>query len=124
VDFCPLELTEDVTMAQGVTYVCSDCGTSIEAWDEGNPYYRDEKGRKKYAYHPDSEHLALCIGNDADFLCLGCGKKFKVDSEAPIDRCPKCKSTEIVDRYELEGKQCPYCMKGKFGADPNGFVIS
>ena len=37
-----------------------------------------------------------------------------VDSEAPITTCPKCKSSEIVDTMELEGKSCPYCKEGVF----------
>ena len=47
-----------------------------------------------------------------------------VDSEAPITTCPKCKSSEIVDTMKLEGKSCPYCKEGVFGADPEFFVIS
>ena len=37
-----------------------------------------------------------------------------VDSEAPITACQKCKSSEIVDTIELEGKSCPYCKEGVF----------
>jgi DNA polymerase III alpha subunit (gram-positive type) len=40
-----------------------------------------------------------------------------VDSEAPITTCPKCKSSEIVDTMELEGKSCPYCKEGVFGRE-------
>jgi hypothetical protein len=38
-------------MAHGVYFVCRGCGREICAWDEGNPYYLDEFGRKRYAYH-------------------------------------------------------------------------
>ena len=46
-----------------------------------------------------------------------------VDSEAPITTCPKCKSSEIVDKMELARKSCPYCKAGVFG-DPIPFAIS
>ena len=37
-------------MAQCVRFVCNGCGHSIKAWDDGNPYYLDQRGRKHYAY--------------------------------------------------------------------------
>ena len=40
-------------MAQGIRLVCENCGKSIEAWDDGNPYYLDRRGKKQYAWHPD-----------------------------------------------------------------------
>ena len=51
-------------MAQRTTWLCTTCGHSIAAWSDGNPYYIDEAGEKQYAYHPDHERLARCIGND------------------------------------------------------------
>jgi hypothetical protein len=68
-------------MAHGVYFVCRGCGREICAWDEGNPYYLDEFGRKRYAYHPDQER-DRCTGNDARHLCLDCGAEFPVDSAA------------------------------------------
>jgi hypothetical protein len=62
-------------MAHGVYFVCRGCGREICAWDEGNPYYLDEFGRKRYAYHPDQER-DRCTGNDAPHLCLDCGAGF------------------------------------------------
>ena len=47
-----------------------------------------------------------------------------VDSEAPITTCPKCKSSEIVDTMELDGKSCPYCKDGVFRVDPGWGPIS
>ena len=35
---------------------------SIEAWDEGNPYYINEDGKKQYAYHPDDTDDAIRLG--------------------------------------------------------------
>jgi hypothetical protein len=34
-------------MAAGSLFRCKHCSKSIESWDDGNPYYRDERGRKK-----------------------------------------------------------------------------
>ena len=76
-------------MAEAVRYVCGECGHAIEAWDEGNPYYVDLDGNKQYAYHPNHDMLALCTGNDSPYLCMSCGHKFKVDSQAPVTSCPK-----------------------------------
>ena len=101
-------------MARGFRFVCGGCDHRIVAWDDGNPYYIDDDGKKKYAHHPNHELLERCIGNDAEHLCLSCKKEFMVDSEAPITTCPKCKSSEIVDTMELEGKSCPYCKEGVF----------
>lgn len=56
-------------MAQGRIYICENCGKSVEAWDEGNPYFLDQRGKKQYRYHPDRER-DLCIGNDSDLICL------------------------------------------------------
>lgn len=111
-------------MAEGRRFVCNHCGRKIEAWDEGNPYFINEKGKKEYAYHPDWDKLALCIGNDTPHICLDCGARFKVDSEKPISACRKCHSTRIIDLCELEGQPCPYCKAGIFAIDPNTFVIS
>jgi Zn finger protein HypA/HybF involved in hydrogenase expression len=112
-------------MAMCVRFVCGECDHAIEAWDDGNPYYIDvETGEKKYAYHPEHDLLALCIGNDAPHLCLSCGKEFVVDSREPKSTCPKCKSEDISDRVDLDGRGCPSCKKGTFSIDPDWHLIS
>ena len=112
-------------MAEGIRNICDQCGKSIEAWSDGNPYYIDIlSGKKEYAYHPDHEGLKLCIGNDSPHLCLNCGKKFKVDSRSPITKCPKCSSDKIMDTFLLSGHPCPYCKKGVFSLDPDWHAIS
>jgi len=88
------------------------------------PYYVDENGQKQYAYHPDHENLARCIGNDSPYLCLNCGDEFKVDSRAPISDCPKCGEKDIISTYELDGKPCPYCNKGVFQVGRNFRKVS
>jgi DNA-directed RNA polymerase subunit RPC12/RpoP len=109
-------------MAQGIKNICSHCQASIEAWDDGNPYYIDYDGIKKYAYHPDFERFNRCIGNDSPHICLDCGEQFMVDSRAPITECPKCESAAIVRTFRLEGKECPFCKTGVF--ERKQFAIS
>ena len=111
-------------MAEGFTYACGKCGHRVSTWSDGNPYYLDENGAKHYAYHPDHDRLALCIGNDSPHLCLACGAEFKVDSRAPIQACPDCGSGEIVDTYHLKGRRCSSCREGVFEVDPNSRCIS
>jgi predicted RNA-binding Zn-ribbon protein involved in translation (DUF1610 family) len=111
-------------MAQALRFVCGHCRRAIAAWSDGNPYYIDESGTKRYAYHPDHERLALCIGNDSPHLCLACGAEFEVDSRAPSAECPGCGSSEITDTYRLGGCRCPYCKAGEFAVDPDFHCIS
>jgi len=111
-------------MAEGRIFKCSTCGKSIEAWSDGNPYYIDEFGSKQYAYHPDHDGLAQCIGNDCPYLCLACGEEFMVVSKKPIDQCPVCQSKDISATFALDGKKCPYCQSGDFSVDPNTYMIS
>jgi DNA-directed RNA polymerase subunit RPC12/RpoP len=110
-------------MAQGFRFVCSDCKRAITAWDEGNPYYFDEHGKKRYAYHPDEER-DQCTGNDTDYLCLACGRQFRREQLSPKKGCTKCRSPSIIDTWLLDGKPCPYCRKGRFGIDPTTELIS
>ncbi len=111
-------------MAEGVTYICDNCGQAIEAWSDGNPYYYDKAGAKQYAYHPDHKRLDRCIGNDSPNLCLECGHEFLVDSLAPITRCPKCRKRKFTSIFLLDKQRCPYCNEGVFKADPNSYAIS
>lgn len=96
----------------------------IIAWSDGNPYYLDERQEKCYAYHPDHEGLARCIGNDAPHLCLTCGVQCLVDSQMPSNICPGCKARTLVPTTELDGRCCPACKTGRFVADPECYAIS
>ena len=111
-------------MALALRFVCSGCRRSIEAWSDGNPYYIDEVGTKQYAYHPDHERLARCIGNDSPHHCLSCGAEFKVDSRIPVTACPSCGASNIINSYRLGGCRCPYCRSGTFELDPDFHCIS
>ncbi len=110
-------------MAQSNLFICDHCSKSVEAWDEGNPYYFDDRGVKRYAYHPDHENRARCVGNDSSHLCLKCGEQFLIDSEAPLKRCPACAANSIADAFHLEGKACPFCKTGVF-RDSGCYAIS
>ena len=69
-------------MAECIRFVCESCSNAVEAWDDGNPYYYDRRGKKKYAYHPDPKR-ERCVGNDSPRLCLECGAQTMVDSKTP-----------------------------------------
>lgn len=111
-------------MAEALRFVCDGCGRAVAAWSDGNPYYFDETGVKQYAYHPDHDRLARCIGNDTPHLCLGCGAEFKVDSRDPVEACPGCGSAELAAAFRLDGRQCPHCKAGLFAVDPSFHLIS
>lgn len=111
-------------MAEGVSFECPKCDFTITSWSDGNPYYIDENGDKQYAYHPDHEKLDRCIGNDADFICLDCARKFRVDSRDPKSSCPACHSNSTVDTWELDGRVCPKCHACKVCKDPDFHAIS
>ena len=111
-------------MAEALRYVCSGCSRAVEAWSDGNPYYIDDAGAKHYAYHPDHENLARCVGNDSPHLCLACGGECKVDSRAPATACPACGAAELAHTYQLAGRRCPYCKAGAFAVDPDFHCIS
>ena len=110
-------------MAMCIRLVCQNCAASIEAWDEGNPYYLDKQGQKQYAYHPNPQR-ELCIGNDSPGICLDCGQQFTNDSREPMTNCVGCQSSNLVDNFALAGRVCPSCKLGVFAADPNFFCIS
>ena len=89
-------------MAAGQKFVCSACSHSLVAWDEGNPSYRDERGRKHYAYHPDPDRMR-CTGVESPMICLACGTEAVHDSAAPITHCPQCHSEQLIDVWALDG---------------------
>ncbi len=111
-------------MAEAKRFICNQCGHAIEAWSDGNPYYIDETGAKQYAYHPDHKRLDKCIGNDSPHLCLACGVEFMVDSRDPLQACPDCQDSRIVDTFQLSGQSCPFCKTGTFRDAPDFFLIS
>ncbi|HSH37477.1 MAG TPA: hypothetical protein VK993_01720 [Chthoniobacterales bacterium] len=109
-------------MAEARFFVCTACSKTVEAWDDGNPYWIVESGGKHYAYHPDPDR-DRCIGNDSPHLCLACGSEFNVDSRDPVDRCTACGSADIRRLSALDGEPCPWCKRGRFQIDPEPFLI-
>jgi predicted RNA-binding Zn-ribbon protein involved in translation (DUF1610 family) len=111
-------------MAQSLRYACPSCGHSIEAWSDGNPFYIDEKGEKRHAYHPNHSELAKCIANDVPHLCLQCAVESKIDSRLAAALCPECGSGNVVETFLLEGVSCPKCGDGDFVRDADFHCIS
>lgn len=111
-------------MAQAFRWVCAGCGRAVVAWSDGNPYYLDEAGGKQYAYHPNHERLARCIGNDEPHLCLGCGNEWMVDSRRPVTTSPACGADASGVLTALVGQPCPYCRAGRFAADSDFRCVS
>jgi hypothetical protein len=104
-------------MAECRRFVCSGCGEAIEAWSDGNPFYVDETGNKKYAYHPNHVELEKCIANDVPHLCLQCGAESKIDSRLGSKACSECRSEKLIRTFLLEGVKCPTCDSGHFVSD-------
>ena len=100
-------------MAQGYDLRCSNCEKTIEAWDEGHPFYLDMSGKRVYAYHPDPER-DFCTGVESDCMCLDCGNEMRQDVDALLKPCAKCRGLNIVDVTDLAGKSCPTCKRGVF----------
>lgn len=111
-------------MAIAERYACDKCGYAVDAWSDGNPYYIDESGQKKYAYHPDHVALSKCIGNDVPYLCLACGLGFNIDSRSAAMECPRCQSKDIAEFVNVGGHRCPRCKSGMFSSDPKLILIS
>ena len=114
----------EVRMAECIRFVCSGCRHCIEAWDDGNPFYIDEAGNKKYAYHPNHEEREKCIANDEPHLCLNCGTESKIDSRNDCKVCTECGSEKVVDTFRLEGVTCPICKDGHFVSDKDFHCVS
>lgn len=110
-------------MAEGKVFECSACSREVEAWDEGEPYYFDALGAKRYAFHPDPQR-ALCTGLDVSGLCLHCGAEIVYDTATPITRCPQCAADKVVEVWKLEGQQCPWCKAGVFHAEGKSLMVS
>jgi hypothetical protein len=111
-------------MAACIRLQCTHCKTHIDVWDEGNPYYFDENGRKRYAYHP-SPKRNICVGADPSLVCLNCSNQFIGDSlDAAQSKCSKCGSPHVAEPRELKGRSCPYCKVGVFNVDPKFYAIS
>jgi hypothetical protein len=111
-------------MAECIRFVCSGCGFSVESWSDGNPFYIDEAGNKRSAYHPNHEELAKCVANDVPHLCLECGSESTIDSRNQSKVCSACGSPQVVETWSLKGVDCPKCKAGQFSTDEDFHCIS
>lgn len=111
-------------MAEGRLLVCDQCSFEVMAWSDANPYYRDSRGRKQHAHHPDHEDLARCTGLDVPHLCTACGEETQIDAEVALPICLMCESDLLVAVWELDGHRCPTCKVGSFINDPSGGAVS
>lgn len=114
-------LEKNRSMAASRTFICDACGHSIEVWDDGNPYFIDAGGVRRYAYHPDPLR-DRCTGVEWPAVCLQCGADVVQDSAAPLERCPRCDALALTDATALLGCQCPYCCRGVFRQGPPGLM--
>ena len=129
-------------MASSIIFTCKQCGFSVEAWDDGNPYIEYPKGKRTYFYHPGGEHKVVRVakqilghspdpdelemiyrkysGNAPDHICRACGETSKVDPDKDEKLCSSCGSKKIEDLYNLGGTKCIKCpgtfSEGSMGA--------
>ena len=134
-------------MAMSIIYTCEACDFKVDAWDDGNPYVQDSKGKRHYFYHPENEidimgklltektlptsNSEECeesepvfdthTGNAPDHLCLKCGKISLIDPEMDKMICKKCKSDEVTELTSLAGRKCPKCS-GHFDQGSEGGI--
>jgi len=131
-------------MAQQLVFACTNCGYSVEAWDEGHPYIEGPDGRRHHFYHPGEHRQLIAIarellgrepsrddvdqmlrdhgGNEGDFLCLECRTFSKRNEREATEPCAKCGSTNVVDIWRLPGCTCPKCKKGTFNKGRMGAI--
>ncbi len=104
---------------------CDNCDIEFWVWSDVHAYYwaDDTKKKKMFVYHP-SDKMDWVVGAEIEHLCLDCAREFRIDSEAPTKCCPRCKSLNISDMRELDGKPCPFCRKGHFVENPDVSAIS
>ncbi|MGB2401986.1 MAG: hypothetical protein ACPIA7_01100 [Akkermansiaceae bacterium] len=134
-------------MAMSTIYTCDKCGFEVDAWDDGNPYVQDSKGKRHYFYHPENgidlmgklrepiplptsnseeseesePFFGIHTGNAPDHLCRKCGKISQIDPKMDKMICKKCKSEEVTEVTSLAGLKCPKCS-GHFDQGSEGGV--
>ena len=98
---------------------CDNCDYVLSVWPDANYYYWSKgQDKNKVFVHFPSDEMSLVVGAEVENLCLDCAQEFRVDSEAPVECCPKCYSPNISDMRELDGKLCPFCHEGHFVDSP------
>ena len=130
-------------MAMSLIFTCDQCGFSLEAWDDGNPYILNSKDERVYFYHPGGEEdmeavvaellgpiytdearaeiLSTRTGNASDHICLKCAKQFKHDSKRDKPGCPHCGHHKIKELFLMGEQPCPKCP-GSFSKIQSGAI--
>jgi len=130
-------------MAICLSFTCNQCGFTIGAWSDGNPYIEDPQGKRHYFYHPSEDatisKIALNIlghppteaekedlllkhgGNAPEYICRDCEETSKIDPKIDALICPHCSSKRIVDSYSLGNTQCLKCS-GTFSYGSPGAI--
>jgi hypothetical protein len=132
-------------------YECDKCGFAFPTGWGGYMYVENDKGERIFCTHPiEGYTVTQVLGQDASpelikkrtgfnsfCICLDCQYKFAADlkddkanpwrSGWPVKdkderKCPQCKSKNVRSVYELIGKTCPVCGKGKIVEIPAGLI--
>ena len=132
-------------------YECNKCGFAFPTGWGGYMYVETDKGERILCQHPiEGSTVAQVLGPNtspelirertgyASFcICLDCQYKFSADlkddkanpwrsgwpAKDKDERvCPSCKSKSVRSVYELIGKTCPVCGKGKIVEIPTGMI--
>lgn len=120
-------------MAMCVIYSCRNCDYQVEAWDEGNPYI-EINGERTYFYHPEpfpdppnSDEFKSSgssekpiVGNAPDHVCMDCGEILMLDSGRDTMTCARCRSSKLVEAFEMANQQCPKCGGTLNEGEPGG----
>jgi len=138
---------QDQRVSISFMYRCPNCQFAVEAWDDGNPYIRDDDGVRHFCYHPQREgiireiveksrwaagkteaeieaELPNYLGWMMDALCVDCGETSKIDDEETSKRCEHCGSVNVRDVNKIGGLKCPKCGQGALEKYSDFYSIS
>jgi len=123
-------------VAACLTFKCSNCGFSVDSWDDGNPYVEDPRGKRHYFHHPCEEEqireiagrvlgrtpkreeidemVKLHGGNESNFICADCLRITQRNPSKDALVCGDCHSSRLVRTHELGGTRCLSCEVGQF----------
>lgn len=124
-------------MAVCTEFTCNHCGFKVESWSDGFAYLKDNRGKRRYFFHPAGadEMWEFCrrqLGNpqvsyeeferflqerrgwEDNFICMHCGRQTRRDLSEISMRCTRCRKQELKPTQALEGQRCPKCKQGIF----------
>jgi hypothetical protein len=132
-------------------FKCDKCDFEFPTGWGGFMYVENDKGERIPCTHPiEGYTIAQVLGRNAPpelvrsrtgfnsfCICLDCQYKFAADlnddkanpwrsgfptREKNERECPQCRSKNVKSVYELLGKTCPVCRKGKIVEIPTGLI--